>query len=370
MDPKGSGYQNISVELCTRLSKLGHEIKILGYEYRGEEHSYPFSIIPSADFQAIIAGVSNLREMWRPDVVVSAFDVPIQKFLLTQEVFNGMKYIGIFPIESDPLILPYAMLLARMDAACVISKFGTEECKKYGLNAHYLEVGIDPEKWRQPTAIEREESRKALGVQDNYVVLTVADNQERKNLSRAMEMFAGFHKEHPESKYLLVTREHLTVGWDLRDYARVLGIGDSFFIFERGMPFTELWTIYAAADAFLLTSKAEGAALPLLEAMAVGVPCIGTNCTAIHEHLADGRGILIPSDYEIIDPFMNGKRYMASLPEGIYLMNALCEAPTLDVSSIREAAFKYVEQRSWDASADVLDGLAKKLGEKNEPSSK
>jgi glycosyltransferase involved in cell wall biosynthesis len=29
-----------------------------------------------------------------------------------------------------------------------------------------------------------------------------------------------------------------------------------------------LWSLYAAADAFLLTSKAEGLAMPVLEAMA------------------------------------------------------------------------------------------------------
>jgi glycosyltransferase involved in cell wall biosynthesis len=359
-DQKGSGYQSISVELCSRLVEMGHQVKALGFEYRGEPQDYNFSLIPAADFSAIFAEVHNIRDLWQPDVAIVAFDVPLHKFMLARQVFQGLKYIGIFPLESDPLILPYAMLLSMMDAACVISRFGTEECKKFGVKAHYLEVGIDLEKWRQPSAIERDESRTALGVADTFNVLTVADNQERKNLSRALETFADFHQIHPKSKYMLVTREKLSVGWDLRDYARVLKIGDSFSLFERGMDFPALWAIYAAADAFLLTSKAEGAAMPLLEAMALGIPCVGTDCTAIREHLMDGRGFLIPWEFETIDPFMNGLRRFVSRSEGTRLLSEVYQLSMSKDSSlvdIKTRAFKYVEGRTWGQATTLLNNL-------------
>jgi glycosyltransferase involved in cell wall biosynthesis len=369
-DAHGSGYQSISVELCNRLVDMGHQVKALGFEYRGEPQDYNFSLIPAADFSAIFAEVHNIRDLWSPDIAIVAFDVPMHKFMLARQVFTGLKYIGIFPLESDPLILPYAMLLSMMDAACVISRFGTEECKKFGVQAHYLEVGIDLEKWRQPSAIERDESRTSLGVADTFNVLTVADNQERKNLSRALEIFADFHKTYPKSKYMLVTREKLSVGWDLRDYARVLGIGDSFSLFERGMDFPALWAIYAAADAFLLTSKAEGAAMPLLEAMAIGIPCVGTDCTAIHEHLADGRGYLIPPEYsEYVDPFMNGRRYFISRIDGAIALKRIAENDP-ELPSIREKAFKYIEGRNWEGSVQMLDSLIKEIGGTREPQTK
>jgi len=372
-DSKGSGYQSISVELCSRLVEMGHQVKALGFEYRGEPQDYNFSLIPAADFSAIFAEVHNIRDLWQPDVAIVAFDVPLHKFMLARQVFQGLKYIGIFPLESDPLILPYAMLLSMMDAACVISRFGTEECKKFGVKAHYLEVGIDLEKWRQPSALERDESRTALGVADTFNVLTVADNQERKNLSRALEIFADFHQTHPKSKYMLVTREKLSVGWDLRDYARVLKIGDSFSLFERGMDFPALWAIYAAADAFLLTSKAEGAAMPLLEAMGIGIPCIGTDCGAIREHLADGRGYLVPYEMTTIDPFMNGIRYYIDRAAGAKI---LCEVHDLIMSKdssleeTRQRAFKYVEKRTWNQATELLNGLAEEIGGNNVPSTK
>jgi len=363
-DQKGSGYQSISVEMCNRLVEMGHQVKALGFEYRGEPQDYKFSLIPAADFSAIFAEVHNIRDLWQPDLAIVAFDVPLHKFMLGRQVFTGLKYVGIFPLESDPLILPYAMLLSMMDVACVISRFGTEECKKFGVKAHYLEVGIDLEKWRQPSAIERDESRTALGVADTFNVLTVADNQERKNLSRALEIFADFHKTHPKSKYMLVTREKLSVGWDLRDYARVLGIGDSFCLFERGMDFPALWAIYAAADAFLLTSKAEGAAMPLLEAMAIGLPCVGTDCTAIAEHLADGRGYLVPWEFSTIDPFMNGNRYFVSRTEGAKILGEVYQMIMSKDSSLEETkqrAFKYIEGRRWDNAVSLLDKLVTEI---------
>jgi glycosyltransferase involved in cell wall biosynthesis len=80
-----------------------------------------------------------------------------------------------------------------------------------------------------------------------------------------------------------VTREHNPVGWKLRDYAQEIGISENFMIFERGMSHRDLWVTYAISDVFLLPSKAEGLGMPLLEAMAVGIPCIATNCAIVRE---------------------------------------------------------------------------------------
>jgi glycosyltransferase involved in cell wall biosynthesis len=368
-DMKGSGYLNLSVPLCEGLVAAGHEVKVLGFEYRGEEHHFPFSVIPTLNFQDIIAQTMNIKELWKPDVFVSAFDVTVHSMLLSHPVFNGVPYVGIFPIESDPLCLPYAMLISRMQAACVISKFGTEECKKFGIDAHYLPVGMNMEEWRIPAEEERLQARETFGLSDTFAVLTVADNQERKCLSRSLEIFADFHKTNPNSKYVLVTREHLPVGWELRDYARVLGIGDSVLIFERGMSQKDLWMMYAAADMFLITPKAEGAGLPVLEAMAIGLPVAGTDCTAIHEHLSDGRGYLIPYNYQYVDPFMNGNRYFVDREAGAktlqHIYNCWLNDEDEELDKVREAAFKYIEDRKWETSVVTLDTIIKKVGGSN-----
>jgi hypothetical protein len=47
MDLTGSGYMNLTVPILKGLSKNGHEIKVAGLSYKGDEHWWDFSIIPA-----------------------------------------------------------------------------------------------------------------------------------------------------------------------------------------------------------------------------------------------------------------------------------------------------------------------------------
>lgn len=364
MDIRGSGYRNLSIPLCEGLVGLGHEVKVIGLSYHGQEHDFDFSIIPANNFQETLGIAHNLVSLWHYDVMIVALDIPVQEGILQRiPQSRPYKYVGIMPVEADPLCLSWAMILAAMDKPLIISEFGTSEAQKAGIsNAEHLRIGIDTEAWRIPTADERVKLRQSIGLEeDSFAVLTVADNQERKNLSKSMEMFAEFSKDKPNSKYLLVTRENNPTGWKLRDYARVLGIHQKILIFERGMGFRELWSIYAASDCFLLTSKAEGLGMPLMEAMAVGLPCIATNCAGAKELLSDGRGLLIDYDYMHVDPFGNGHRYWANNTMGVYFLQSLYDNRLKpDVAKARA----YVEGRCWQSAVAKLDDVLNKLSVK------
>jgi len=369
MDQKGSGYSNITAPLITGLVNRGYDqIKVVGLGYDGSEHNYPFSILPAKNFQEVFAMLQNLYGMMQFDILVVALDIPLQEQILFQLENRPFKYVGIMPVEADPLCVTWAMALMRMDKVFIISEFGTQEAKKVGIQAEHIQVGIDTDFWRKPGLDEYKKIRQSLfGIEDNtFVVLTVADNQERKNLSRSMEIFAGFSKEIPNSKYVLVTREHQMVGWRLRDYAQELGIGEKLMIFERGMPLKDLWATYAGSDAFLLTSKAEGLNMCILEAMAVGLPVVATKCTALEE-LVSGRGWMIPHEHEndpenvYRDPFGNGRRYFADKQKGIQLLldayyYSLSSTDTMDI------ACRYAERRDWNVAIDQLDKALKELG--------
>jgi glycosyltransferase involved in cell wall biosynthesis len=261
MDLKGSGFLNLSIPLCNGLVRKGHQVKAVGLGYTGEEHPNDFSIIPARSMPDALGITQNLSVLDKFDVLIVAMDIPIQEAILQRlPTPRPFKYIGIMPVEADPLCLDWAMVLAVMDQPLVISEFGTEEAHKAGVvKAEHLQIGIDANAWRIPHKEERDALRLAYGIEpDCFTVLTVADNQERKNLSVSMEMFAEFAKDKPKTKYVLVTREHNAVGWKLRNLAQTLGIAQKLLIFERGMSFKELWGIYAASDCFLLASKAEG----------------------------------------------------------------------------------------------------------------
>lgn len=356
-DLKGSGYANIAFSLCTHLANTGYEVQALGLGYNGEEHYFPFRIAPVSDLRMVVPIVRDLqRQGMDIEALIVALDIPLQEALL--QSLNApcdLPYIGLFPLEAPPLCQSWALTLLRMDERLLMSRFGVEACEAGGVKATYIPIGVDCEAWKPPTPEERAQLRKGLGIEpETFVVLTVADNQERKNLSRSMEIFADAFKG-KDAKYLMVTRPNSPVGWKIQDYALQLGIFGQMSVWDRGMPFKQLWSLFAVADCFLLTSKAEGLAMPVLEAMAMRVPVVGTDCTAIREHLQLGKGMLIEADYAITDPFGNGLRYFASREEGakglVYLSE---EVKSGALEYVLDGALSYVQARHWSAAGQVL----------------
>ena len=61
-------------------------------------------------------------------------------------------------------------------------------------------------------------------------------------------------------------------------------------------------TFYAVADLFCLPSFAEGLPVVLMEAMAMGIPCVSTQITGIPELIRNGTdGLLVaPSDLDAL----------------------------------------------------------------------
>jgi len=370
----GSGYLNLSVPLCTGLANKGHNIKAIGIGYKGQEHFYPFSIIPCTSIQESLMMFQNIYNMWHYDALIVAMDLHVHNpFLQILQNKKPFSYVGISPIEAPPLCMTWAMVLSQADKAFIISEFGAEEARRVGvIEAEHLQIGIDTETWQPATLEEKKTFRSAmLGIEDDtFVVLTIADNQERKNLAAAMEIFKEFSKD-KKALYVLVTRENSPVGWRLRDYAQELGITNKFMLFERGMPFKELWMMYACADCFLLTSKSEGLGMCLLESMAMKIPTIATDCTGMAELLANDRGILIPSEYTHRDPFGNGTRWWIDKKLAVEALQNVYDKtiyPSINVTySDIEDARKYVEDRNWEQSILRLEEVLLKLRSEREP---
>lgn len=368
-DIRGSGYMNISIPLCKGLCDKGHEITALGMGYKGDEHTFPFKLIPMKDWGEVYVAIHNLKFLWKPDIVVASLDIPWHEQVLQRlmkDTIPPLPYVGIFPVESDPLCIDWAMIVMQMQAQLTISQFGANECQKQGVPAEHLQVGIDTVSWRIPTPKERQALRDSIGfTQDDVIILTVADNSERKNLGRALQSISLLRKmTNRPIRYALVTREHNNAGYRLRSLAsrEDIAVNDIFYLFERGMSFEKLWGMYAVADIFFLPSQAEGLGMPLLEAMACGVPCVATEGAGMKELLADGRGILIPPEVIYPFPFGNGNRYMISAQggaEGLYAaMDEECR------TRIIVKARTYVEQRPWQIAIDKLDEVIQRVYEK------
>lgn len=384
LDLRGSGYMNIAVGCALEMYHAGKEVRVIGIGYRGTQHNFPFQIIPVNHgmwSQHVPAMLMNLQALGMsgqiPEVksLTVALDIPLQTYLMSVERPPNVPYIGIFPVESAPLRSTWTTQLAGMDARLVISKFGVEALEHRDLSSRYIEIGMDTDKWRIPTPEERTGLRKMMGhTEDDFVIVTVADNQERKNLSAAMEIIKRLKErvgENASITWHLVTRPGNIIGWDLADLANDMGLTGNLEMYDRGIEFEMLWKLVAMADVFLLTSKAEGLCMPIMEAMAAGTIVLATDCTAIPEHIfADPekrgrfstyegeRGFLLPVEFVHCDPWGNSNRHYVDVEKGADVLAKiykLWKSKSKKLEEMRKRARAYVEGRHWDETGRVLN---------------
>lgn len=359
-DSVGSGYKTLAVPILTHLALMGHEIKVAGLMYRGEEHWHPFSIIPCQNFQEGVGAIQNLAKLWDFDVILVAMDLPIQKKMYEQTSKLNKKYIAITPLENPPLCMDWAMPLFQMDRVFIISQMGTDAAEAVGLrNVEHLQIGIDTKEWRPALSEEKERIRNGLDIpQDAFVVLTVADNQERKNLWAALESIARLKKETERPiRYVLVTRVENPYGWRLKDLIHSLDLKKEVLLYERGLDQKALWGLYAVSDVYLQTSKAEGLGLPVMDAMACGVPVVATDTGAMTELLSPDRGHLVPAEYTFIDVWGNSKRDMISISETVKALRCVMETNCVHA----DQALDYIRKRTWDIPAKQIDDAIRKM---------
>uniref|UniRef100_A0A6H1ZBG6 Putative glycosyltransferase n=1 Tax=viral metagenome TaxID=1070528 RepID=A0A6H1ZBG6_9ZZZZ len=365
MDQRGSGYLGISTPLCAGLTEAGMEVRCLGLGYKGDEHWGKFSILPCRDLMDVKSMIFNFSKTWHPHMVIVALDIHLyQENILKFSQAANLPQVCITPVESDPLCLTWAIVLSGMKKVFCISEFGVLEMQKRGIQAEHLVIGVDTKLWHPATQEERVALRKGLGIsQDAFVVLTVADNQERKNLSKSFETVGLLKNKLTRSiRYILVTRENVHFGWKLRDLAMEYKINSELMVFERGMSRESLWGLYAVSDAFLLLSKSEGMSMPVLEAMASKIPVVATKTGALIDHLKDGRGWLVEPAYVNLDPYGNSRRYYADEKDALRCLLEIEKGVNVD------SARKYVEARTWSKPIQQLtDAIVEimKTGDEN-----
>ena len=138
-----------------------------------------------------------------------------------------------------------------------------------------LGVGAPP----RAAPLDEAELRTRLGAGERRIVLSVSAKLAHKNLRRLIGALALIDRER---RPLLVLPGYPTPHEaQLRAHAAALGLTDDVR-FLGWVPAQELEGLYAAAACFVFPSLAEGFGLPVLEAMARGVPvaCSGRGSLA------------------------------------------------------------------------------------------
>jgi glycosyltransferase involved in cell wall biosynthesis len=135
-----------------------------------------------------------------------------------------------------------------------------------------------------PPQRTREEVRAELGAGERPLLLTVSAKRPHKNLLRLLGALARLPAER---RPLLAMPGYATPHeHELRARAAELGVGD-VVRFLGWLSEAELEDLYRSADAFVFPSLLEGFGLPVLEAMARGVPVATSDRTSLAEVAGD-----------------------------------------------------------------------------------
>lgn len=153
-----------------------------------------------------------------------------------------------------------------------------------------VRYGLDPQARPAPPAA-RHTLRAALGLPDDTPLIgSVCRLIAQKGLDHALDAFALVAAEFPAAHYVIAGEGPLRAA--LEAQAARLGLQERvhFLGWRDDAP-----AIFAALDLLLAPSLWEGFGLVFLEAMALGVPVISTQVSAIPEVIADGEtGWLVP----------------------------------------------------------------------------
>lgn len=170
-------------------------------------------------------------------------------------------------------------------------------------------LGLDPEKvkvihlgkderFRSLADAElQERAKQQCGVPANKkVILFVGMIEPRKNLETLLGAFARLKSLHGD--YCLVLAG--APGWGYRGvFERVRRLGlEGPVVFPGYVPEDLLPALYNAAELFVYPSLYEGFGLPVLEAMACGVPVITSNVSSLPEVAGDAAVLVDPRSEE------------------------------------------------------------------------
>jgi glycosyltransferase involved in cell wall biosynthesis len=271
--------------LAKEYRKLGHEVELVirrergvGEEWisqvyspalgRGTWKVYPFFAVPKllkeeADVfhsNYVNTGVPLIISGKKPSIV-SIHDV------------NPL----VFPEWNHPLSVAYYKFCfkfaERADALVVVSNYSKKEVLEYTEipeeKIHVVYNGVDHEIFYPQ---EKREKPK-------FVFSCLSGLGRWKNVGTLIKAFHELHRDHDDVE-LRIGGTGVMEG-ELKRLVQQLGVKD--VIFEGFVPEEKINEFYNRSDCFVFPSLYEGFGLPILEAMACGVPVISSKAASLPE---------------------------------------------------------------------------------------
>jgi glycosyltransferase involved in cell wall biosynthesis len=164
-----------------------------------------------------------------------------------------------------------------------------------GVARERIEVTASGVRRPEGVPVAEAELRRSLGLDAARVVLCVAQKRPYKNLHSLVRALPSLG----EDVVLMLPGSPTAYEVELRAIARELGV-EGRARFPKWLSERDLDGLYRLSDAFVLPSLIEGFGLPVLEAMARGVPVACSNVSALPEVAGDAALLFDPHSQEAV----------------------------------------------------------------------
>lgn len=216
-----------------------------------------------------------------------------------------IRYVSSTMFETDRIPLPWVDASNSMDEVWVPTQFNEETYTRSGVDPgkiRRIPFGVDP---RLFTASNITPARFPGGRKFNF--LSVFEWTKRKGWDVLLKAYLSeFSQREDVALNLVVYRgsgtNHKQTAVEQAANFVAAHFGVSFdklpavHFIESVFPYYQMPSVYAGADAFVLPSRGEGWGMPYMEAMAMGLPVIGTRWSGNLEFMNDRNSFLVDID--------------------------------------------------------------------------
>ena len=297
-----SGYGKVAKYLAEGLTERGFTVSQFALQYAGR----PIMVDDVKVYQGMsLSMLPNYFDEERPDVLIHLRDnwvftsfFPNKYEIIKFVKWKGAKVVLYTPAGESPYPDEFIQPCREADLTLTTSNWSKRQLVSAGAPAERTDVlyhGVNTKVFEPNPGIDV----ARLGFDPSAQLIgMVGVNTVRKDFPRLLRAYARLTQERKVQLHLH-TQPRRSDGFDLAVFLDQLGVKGRVSFPE---PPVDAWwgtgeqglsDIYNCMSVYVHCSKCEGFGLPLVEAMACGIPLVACDNTAIPEIIGDG-GLLVP----------------------------------------------------------------------------
>lgn len=280
---------------------------------------------------------------------------------------SGYK-IGFTMLEVTGIPRDWVRRCNAMDEIFVPSEFNRRTFAESGVRKPItvIPLGIDPALFRP--------DGPSYKIASYFTFLSVFEWGERKAPEVLLRAFTQEFSSSERVVLLLKVHNH-DPGVDIARQVKAMGLRDDaapvIFLFNQPLSEAQMPALYRSADCFVLPSRGEGWGMPILEAMACGLPVIATDWSAQTEFMNEGNAYplrvkqLIPARAKC--PYYKGFQWADPDYDHLrYLMRYVYEHREEARQKGQSAAAEVRQKWTWQQTAAKIKARLLEIGKKAE----